>query len=439
MRAFISLVTFLIAIALNGQGPTLLTLQDALQLAAEQAYAVRTSSLEAEKAHHQLKEIVGLGLPQVNGAAGFSDFIDIPVQVSESFFGGDDLMTFQFGLRYSANAGVQLDQLIFDGSYLVGLQASRAFKHNKEQELQQSIHDAKVAAAKAYYAVLVAREGVENIEELIPVLEENLRQVKGLQENGFADRTDVDRQELGLSEVRNQLIFMENQEATALDMLHFVLGLPISTPLDLDNNLDDLLQDPDPRALAQSAFEPGAHIDSKVAESLVVLQELNERNEKATALPKLYGFVSHQQNAYRREFDFFGSGQWYPTTLWGVNLQVPIFSGGSRHHKVQQAHITYDQVIVNQELVNEQLLLDFEQRRKNLLAEADRYDNEKRNLELARKIFDNTNIKYREGLATSFELTEERSQLLNTQNAYIQSLADLLFARADLRDALGLF
>lgn len=440
MKLITFVLSCLIVVDMSAQGAMTLSLQQALELAGEQAYAVRTSALEAEKAEKRLKEIVGLGLPQINGSAGLSDYLDIPVQVSENFFGGsEELVQLQFGLRYSANVGIQLDQLIFDGSYIVGLQASRAFRDSKQQELLQSIHDAKAAGEKAYYAVLVAREGVKNLESLIPVLEENVRQVTGLFDNGFADVIDVQRQELGLSELRNQLIEMKNQEASALDMLHFVLGLPLNTPLTLTDGLDLLLENPDPRALAQQSFSPDSHVDSRVAESLIVMQGLNTRNEKAAALPKLYGFFSHQQSAYRREFDVFSSGSWFPTTLWGVNLQIPIFSGGVRYNKVKQSQIAYEQVLINQELVLEQLALEVAQKQKSLLAAAERYDNETRNLELAQSIFDRTNTKFREGVATSFELTEERSQLLNKKIAYIQSLADLLLARADMIEALGIY
>jgi outer membrane protein TolC len=310
---------------------------------------------------------------------------------------------------------------------------------NKELELEQAVHDAKAAAAKAYYAVLVAREGVENLEKLLPVLEENFRQVKALQENGFADITDVNRQELGVGELNTQLLVLRNKEFSAMDMLHFLLGMPLKTPIELTSELEELLQDPDPRTLAAAAFDENQHIDSRVAESLVVLQQLTVKNERAANLPKFYGFLSHQQNAYRREFDIFSNGPWYPTTILGVNLQIPIYSGGIRHQKIQQARIAEEQVMLNQEIVNQQLLLDVSQMQKAVLDAADQYDFQKRNMELATDIFERTNAKYREGVASSFELTEERTQLLNSNNAYTQSLADLLLARANLRKALGIF
>ena len=440
MRLFLFLFVCIWSLGSIAQGPMQLSLVQALELAGKQSYAVQHSTLEAEKAVQRLKEITGLGLPQINASAGFQDFLDIPVSVSEDIFGGTgQLLEFQFGLQYAGSAGVQLDQLIFDGSYLVALKASRAYRKNKAEELEQTILEAKTAAAKAYYAVLIANEAATNLLELIPVLEENVRQAKGLFDNGFADETDVQRQELGLSEVRNQLSQLQNQKSSALDMLHFVLGIPLATPLELSDGLDEVLVGLDARAFAQTSFDPDTHVDGRVAASSLLLQDLAVKNERSSAYPKLYGFVSHQQNAYRQQFDFFGSGEWYPTTVVGVNLQVPIFSGGVRSKKLKQAKITLDQVEMNQGVVREQLLLDHAQKRKTVLSAADRLDNAQSNLELAEKIFEHVNKKFREGLVTSFELTQERAQLINSQNEYTQSLADLLLARADLREALGAF
>ena len=440
MRAAVIIIGCLIVLQSYSQGAVQLTLQQALEMAAKQSYSVQTNALELEKAQKRMNEIRGMGLPQINGTAGFQDFLDIPVQVAPDFFGGSDqLVELQFGLQYSGSAGVQIDQLIFDGSYLVGLKAARAYNDNKVQELEQTMLDAKAAAAKAYYAVLVADEAVNNLESLVPVLEENLRQVTGLTQNGFADATDKDRIELSLSEVQNQLLQMKDQRSSALDMLHFVLGMPVASPLELADELDFLVSNPDPRGLAGTAFEPASHIDSKVASSLLVMQELAVKNQRSQAYPKLYGFFNHTQNAYRREFDIFGSGPWYPTTVLGVNLQIPIFSGGSRVNQLKQEQLTLEQVRINQHVVDEQLLLDYQQKKNAVLTNADRYDNAKANLNLAQRIFDRTNSKFKEGLASSFELNEERSQLINSQNAYIQSLADLLLARADLREALGIF
>ncbi len=440
MRSLTFTFTYVLGLALSAQGPMQVSLEQAIELAAQQSYSVQHSTLEARKAEQQLKEIKGLGLPQVNGTIGVQDFLDIPVSVSEDVFGGtNELVEFQFGLQYTGSAGVQLDQLIFDGSYLVGLKASKAFRNNKNQELEQTMLSAKAAAAKAYYGVLVANEAVISLQKLVPVLEENLRQVNVLNGGGFADIMDVQRQELGLLEVRNQLGQMQDQRGAAMDMLHFVLGIPLATPLELSDELDLVLDLIDARTLAQTTFDPEAHINSQVASGLVLLQDLTVKNERSSAYPKVYGFVAHQQNAFRRQFDLFGRGEWYPTTLIGVNVQVPIFSGGVRSNKLKQAQITLDQAKMNEGVVREQLLLDHQQKRRAILSAADRLDNAKRNLSLAEEIFERVNKKFKEGVVTTFELTQERAQLINSQNDYIQSLADLLLARADLREALGAF
>lgn len=439
-KLFGSVYIALMAFGVQAQGPVQLSLQKALELAAQQSYAVQNSDLELQKAQKQMNEIRGLGLPQINGTAGFQYFPDIPVQVAPDFFGGSDqLVELQFGLAHTANVGVQLDQLIFDGSYLVGLKAARAYNTNKQAELDQTIHNARVAAAKSYYAVQVSAVAIKDLQQLLPVLEESLRQITGLSDAGFTDATDKDRIALAVSGLKSQILKVEDQYASAMDMLHFVLGMPLDSPIELTDDLDVLLSDPDPRMLANATFNSAEHVDSKVASSLLLMQELAVKNQRSQALPKLYGFASHQQNAYRRSFNYLNDGPWYPTTILGVNMQIPLFSGFTRSNQLKREQLTVEQLKINEKLTNDNLNLDFEQKRKAVLTNADLLDNSKADLELAQRIFDRTNAKFKEGLATSFELNDAQTQLINSQNTHTQSLADLLLARADLRQALGIF
>ncbi|MEZ4759880.1 MAG: TolC family protein [Flavobacteriales bacterium] len=434
-----TLILFLATgLGLNAQGPMTMSLQQAMDHAAQYSYSVRTNELEAEKARRKIKEVMAIGLPQIDASGGIQNYIDVPISVVPNFFGeGPEFLEAQFGVPWTLSGQVQLNQLIFDGSYLIGLQATKELKQQSDQELELAIRDARAAAAKAYYGVLAAEEGAEALRESVPVLERSLTEAQAMQETGFMEETDVDRIRIELANTRDQLMVFERQQVLALNLLRFYLGVPSGTPMELTDDLQELIDAPDERALVGQPMDMAGHVEHRIAESQVRLQTLNVRNEKAAYWPRLNGFLSHQQQAFG--FNDVVETDWYPGTLWGVNLQVPIFSSGMRANKVKQADLTLQQVEVNKQRVEQQLALEEAQARSDVETAQALYDNQRDRLELARRVFERTSTKFTEGLSSSFELTTEQGNYLSQQQAYIQRLADLVNARTELRKTLDLF
>lgn len=425
-------------LGLNAQGPMTMSLQQAMDHAAQYSYSVRTNELEAEKARRKIKEVMAIGLPQIDASGSIQNYIDVPISVVPNFFGeGPEFLEAQFGVPWTLSGQVQLNQLIFDGSYLIGLQATKELKQQSDQELELTIRDARAAAAKAYYGVLAAEEGAEALRESVPVLERSLTEAQAMQETGFMEETDVDRIRIELANTRDQLMVFERQQVLALNLLRFYLGVPSGTPMELTDDLQELIDAPDERALVGQPMDMAGHVEHRIAESQVRLQTLNVRNEKAAYWPRLNGFLSHQQQAFG--FNDVVETDWYPGTLWGVNLQVPIFSSGMRANKVKQADLTLQQVEVNKQRVEQQLALEEAQARSDVETAQALYDNQRDRLELARRVFERTSTKFTEGLSSSFELTTEQGNYLSQQQAYIQRLADLVNARTELRKTLDLF
>ncbi len=443
MRSILSLSTFMMVLSLNAQGPVSISLQQALEMAARQSYMVQASDLEAEKARHKVKEITAIGLPQINGEAGLTNYIDVPTQLIPNFFDqsgqGPPFLPAQFGVPWNVTAGLGLTQLIFDGSYIVGLQATKALAEQSRLDLEKTRADARNQTAKAYFGVLAAEEGARLVSEGIPLLEKSLRELEAMMQVGFMEQTDVDRVSIQLEQARSQKRNFEQQASVARMMLALTLGIPQGTPITLTDKLETILNDPAETSLSEQAFEGGSHVEMSQATTLVRLQELNARNEKAKALPSLAGFLNHQQVWNGPDFDPGGAYSFYPTTLWGLSLKVPIFSSGNRYHKVQQAKLALQQVEINRTATEQRLLAQAEQQRAAARTANDNLRTEERSMALARNIFDRTSVKFTNGSASSFELTQEQGNYLLSQQAYVQRLVELLMARADLRKALDLY
>lgn len=439
MRSIITSLVGLLAIALHAQGPVSLSLQQALDMAAKQSYAVQASALEAEKAEARIKEITGMGLPQISGTGAMQNYLKIPKMVVPSFFGGDDLMVIEFALPWTITGTVQLQQLLFDGSYLVGLRAARELRTKSTKDLEQAALNARVQAAKAYLGVLAAEEGIRLIGESLPVLEKAANDAAAMAEQGMLESTDADRLTVQVEETRNQQRNLEQQAKVARAYLNLVLGLPIGTPVTLTDALQPLLDDPNEAGLADAPFAVDQHIDHQVAQSMLRLGELEVRNKKAAYMPSLGGFINYQQAYNYMEFDVGNGAWWFPGSMWGLQLNVPIFSSGMRQQQLKQARLSLQQAEVNAKATEQRLMAEKEQQQAILRAAQDSYETSRRNLELSQRIFDRTSIKFSEGVASSFELTQEHGNHLTAQQNYIQRIIDLLQARADMRKALDAY
>ena len=383
MRSIGTILGATLALSAAAQGPISISLQQALDMAARQSYAVQGSELEAEKARARVKEITAIGLPQINGEVQLQNFIDPPTSLVPNFFTpgiGPEYIAASFQLPWNASGGITLTQLIFDGSYLVGLKATRALETQSQQDLEKARVDARNQAAKAYFGALAAEEGARLAGEGIPLLEKTLREAAAMRDAGFMESTDVDRLTIQLDQAQAQVRSFSKQAEIARALLALALGVPQGTPLTLTDNLATILSDPAETALSEQPFETQSHVEYQYALNLVQLQDLNRKNEVAKYYPSLGGFLSHQQVWNGPSFDPGGEYPFYPTTLWGVKLSVPIFSSGSRHHRVKQAELALDQVEVNRTATEQRLIAMAEQGRNQVRTAYDNYRTQERSL-----------------------------------------------------------
>lgn len=440
-RTVLSICLIAIAAIAPAQGPLQLSLQAAMDMAAKQSYQVQASDLEAQRSRQRIKEVMSIGMPQVNASASLQHYIDVPTQVVPNFFGSEpEVIKLQFGVPWSSTAGVQLTQLIFDGTYLLGLKAAQEVRQQSDEELERQMKNARVQAAKAYYGVLASDEGVRLINEALPILERSVRESEAMMQQGFIENVDVDRLRIELSQAQDQRMVFQRQAQIARDMLGFVLGLPSGTPIELTDDLETLIGSADETSLSEQPLAVEQHIDHRMANTFVRIATLEMRGGRAAYLPSLSGFFSHQQQWNATTFEPIGGPiPWFPATLWGLNLNVPIFSSGKRSSKYQQAKLGLEQAEVNLEMTTQRLNLEHLQRRNDVVTAQELYHNERDRLDLARSIFDRTSLKFTEGVASSFELTQEQGSYIQAQQLYIQRLVELVNARTELRRALDRF
>jgi len=440
-RLFIAFLGVSFAVSLSAQ-PLAVSLDEAVQIAIDSSYATRDAEFNLLKKQREVQEVIAIGLPQVNAQAEFQNFLQIPTQlIPAEQLGGEpgEFLEAQFGVNYNLNGGIQASQLIFDGTYFIGLQAAKTVVELSRVQKSKAVQEIKQATADAYYTTLLAQANYDILTENVANLTKTLDDTRALFENGLTEEQDVDQLELN----RNRLMInKDNSErilVIARQSLLFIMGLPIDTEITLTDDIESLVKlNNSPEYLEQKP-DILTHPDYLIAKTNVALADLQIRGDKATFYPTVTGFISYQQLGQSNEFDFFDSEveNFFPTSVWGLTLNVPIFSGFQRKRQLQQSQIAYEQSEMQLRQAEDALRLEIVQARSNFEAALKTWQNQKRSYELAKRINEKTTIKYTEGVADSFELNISENQLLQEQTAYIQTALDLLNAKKALDKALN--
>ncbi len=451
MYYFRKLITFSFAAAMliasvghqkaGAQEPLSLSLEEAIDYALEYNYELNNAKADANIASRQVWEITASGLPQVSGTVGYQYFTDIPTNlVPAEFFGGEEgeFAEIQFGTEQNLTATLSVNQLIFDGSYIIGLRAARIFRALSVQIYERSEMEIKSTVRESYYLSLATARNLEIMSSNLDNLEKTLYETEKLFEQGFTDAINVDQLKLTVANLKNNISGMERQKKLTLDLLKFQIGLEVDREVILTESLEDLFADLSIEAMSTNEFNPQSHIEFRIMESQEQMQLMTLRREWSFYLPNISAFYTRQENAYRNEFNFLESNQpWFPTSILGININIPIFSSGLRRSKVQQAKLELEKARNNTRMVEQSLILQKQEASDQLQTAIEQYNTEQDNLALANRILERTTIMYREGLASSLELTQASDQLLTTQANYINAIFEMLNASNKLEKALG--
>jgi|TARA_B110000879_G_scaffold165656_1_gene214034 outer membrane protein TolC len=440
-----------------------LSLEQAINIALEKSYNIKAAKNTVSSAKETVWETTATGLPQIDATINYQNFIKQPVsllpaaafdntssvvETVEDYFGiqanrdpaaPEGFIPVVFGTQQNINASVTLTQLLFDGSYLVGLQASRAYLKISEQANEKTELLTREAVINAYGTVLVTEKSVDILKGNLKILEKNLNDAKKIYENGFNEQEDVEQLEITYGTLKNQLSNMERMKEIAYQMLNLSLGTSIDTSLTLTDSLDSLAETHINLELISQPFNLSNHIDLKIAENDRESKRLLMQLEKSKALPSLSAFVNYGKQAFSDTFTFFrGNQQWFDSSLMGVSLNVPIFSSLGRKAKTAQARIALETADVRLEETKQRLSLLAKKAKNEYQLSIENYTTAKRNVELSERIEKKQRIKFFEGISSSFDLLQAQNQLYTQQQNYVQSMLEVIAKKAALETALNI-
>jgi len=436
-------ISVLLAVALGfvslGSAQQALTLSAAKEFALKNAFQVKNKTLDAQTAKLQTEELLAIGLPQISGSIQYQNFIDRPTSILPGdFFGrpGQNVAV-QFGVPQTLTAGISASQLLFDGSWLVGLQASKAYAALQSKNIVKSEIEVKRATEEAYHLAVIAQESIALLTASRDLLASTLEHTKALKTEGFVETQDVEQLTLSLNELEARIRTAEMQAVIAKTLLKFTIGMNVEEEITLVDNSKTILDSFNAQML-QTPFNADNLIDNQIIKDGLVLQKLSVKNQQARLLPNMAAFYSLQKQAQRQEFNFFqGSQPWYPTQLWGLSMNVPIVSGGVKMKSIQKAGVEVKRMEETLAFSTNAAKLEYQVGMAEYMNATQNVELALQSYNLAASILNKTQIKFDQGTSSSFELSRQTSQLLQSQVALIQARLSLMNAQTRLSKSLN--
>tara|TARA_B100000945_G_C20381849_1_gene597688 strand:- start:187 stop:1524 length:1338 start_codon:yes stop_codon:yes gene_type:complete len=421
--------------------PESLSLNEAIEFGLSNNRSIINADREILKAKKERWKTIAIGLPQISSEINYQNFLEMPVSLVPSEFFGGKAGTFEeltFGTEQIMVGSVKMEQLLFDGSYLVGLEASRVYLKISENLFEKTNLEVKKLIVNTYTNVLIAKLNISFLEKNKNALEVNLKEISELFKTGFEEQETVEQTQLSLSQIINQLKYAKNLMRITQEMVKFIIGYPAEKKLILESELEDVFNEDVFFNSIPEINQIDNNIDIRIADNNVKSEALQFKYEKSKSLPKLSGFINQTYTGNSNDFTFTDSQQkWYGSSIVGMNLTIPLFSSFGRSAISQKAKISLDQAITELNETQERVKIEVNAAYNDYQLSIDNYFTEKENLRLAERIEKKNQNKFFEGVVQSFELRMAQMQLYSAQNNYVTAIQSVINKKTILETLLN--
>lgn len=421
------------------------TLEEAVDYAIKNNINIKNTQLDAVSAEARIGEIRAAGLPQLSVNASITDNIIIQrFFLPPGGFGGDptapvssEPVAIEFGVKKQGTAAATLNQLIFNGSYFIGLKAASTYRELAQKNTVQSKVNVAEAVTKAYYSVQVAVEKAKVLDYNISRIDTSMRETKAMNESGFVELLDVNRLEVQRNNLLTERQKVQNLIELSYTLLKYQMGMALDQPLTLTDTIDSVDLD----KLRQETSANDVTYENRIEYSLLNTQEkladLDIRNVRAGYLPSLSATVGYGHNAGANTYADLFTMKWFNNSVVALNLNIPIFDGFTKRYQVEQKKIALDKVRNGRTLLKQSIDLEASQAGINIKNAFATLETQKRNMDLAQEIVRVSKIKYKEGVGSNIEVINAESDFKEAQTNYFAALYDLMIAKVDLSKAKG--
>jgi outer membrane protein TolC len=431
MNKILLLIALFFVFATNAQE---LDLNSAIQLAKKNNRSMQNANSDIKIAKQKRLETIATGLPQISLSAAYNNAFEQPVSlVPGQYFGGvaGEYSAVTFGTSQSVSSGLILNQMIFDGTYLVGLQASEIYLRISQQAYLKTEQAVEQATVEAYANTLLAKEQLVFLKQNLSLAQNNLKEAQQVFKNGFIEEENVQQLQLAVAALESSLNYATQMHAVAKNVLRYVMGMDLDEPLKLSSSLEGLVLEM--QSTAESPLSLSENIDYQMAQNDVRSKELLLKQERFRAFPTLKAFLSSGYDGFGDDFNFTQPSQdWYGRAVLGVNLNMPVFSSFQSKAKRQQAKLALVQSKNQAVDVAQEILLEESRMRNTVQFQLENVQTTAKSLRLAEDIARKNEIKFKEGLISGFTLRQIQTQLYEAQNNYLNAMQQLVVSKTKL-------
>ena len=426
----IGLLMIIILLSNNLFGQNAFTLENAVDYALENNRLSKNATSDLEIANAKKWETIATGLPQINAFIDYNNNLKQPVSlVPAEFFGGNpgEFAELSFGTKQTIDGSVTLSQLLFDGSYMIGLASIKLYMDIAEKAKIKTDQEVKKATISAYGNALISQERVKILNKNLKNVKNNLDEIKKIYQNGFTELENVEQLTISYKSLKNSLDYAIKIEKTTLNLFKLIIGYDIEKEIALLDNLSGLTLKSFDLNKSSENFEIEKNIDYQLSLNNKKSQQTLLRLEQAKALPTLRAFIKGGYDGNNDSFKFFKPNQkWYGYSFVGVSMSVPIFSSLRKSAKTQQAKIEFEKSVIDYSESKKRILIELENAESEYQYALNSYNNAIENLKLAEKIERKNQIKFLEGLISGLELRQAQIQLYSIQNELLQSMLEVI-------------
>lgn len=436
-KTILTTVIFCIGLAnMNAQTESL-SLDAAISAAQTNNVKIKNAKLDELTAKQEVKGVVATGLPQVSATGSFTHNLDIATQLLPAEFLGGTPGTYapvKFGVDYIGTGAIGVRQLIFDGTFFLGLKAAKQYQEVSRLATEKTENDVKLATAQSYYQILLVDENYTLLSKSLENTNKLYEETKAMFEEGLVEKLDADRLKFGVTQLKAMLTNLENQKKVARQMLNMQMGRDVGTQYILSDNIETV------KAKLLTTQENGNLdnlIDYRMLKQQLVLDSLNIKRYQVGRIPTLNFNFNHSQMTQVNDLSEFGQ-DFYPSTLYSLNINIPLFDGFKRQSDIAKARIAKQKTENNLIELRNGLLLQQNNSRSTYETALVNLKTNEDNMKLAQEIYDVSSIKFKEGVGSSLELTQAQNDLNQAQVDYLNAVYEALVAELEMKQSFGL-
>ena len=426
-QLFLMLLALWISFSMYAQDKLSFDLQSAKEYALKYNKTIRNSGLSVSQSQEKLWEAISAGLPQINAKTDYSNSMGAKISIQFQ----EDMPATEIPIKPTSNFNLQVGQLLFNGNYIVGVQIAKLLGTFSEKDLARTERDVISQLTQSYYLVKVSEESLKILKANTENLQAIYKKTEPMVQVGMREKYELDQLLVQVNSLNNAYNTAERQYEVAKNMLRLQLGVSAETEIVLTEDLAGLLEIDQVRACLASSFDVDQNVDYQLMNLQEQMSEKQVSMQKSNYLPTISGYYSFTHKILKPAFDMS------PAHVMGLQMNIPVFSSGERRSKVRQAKIDLETAQNNKMLLEDQLGIQYKQLTFNLKSAVENYENQERNIQVARDVYENLKQKYEQGFISGLELTSADNNYLKAESDLLSAKLEVLKAQNELNTLTG--